>query len=341
MNRHRISLLFLSLLFLVSPAFAACGSKPAGTSASARLNGAVLKLVGPNGGHAFTMADIKALPVTEGMGGIKDSAGKITLPEKYTGVSLKDLIAQLKVPFDATMGVTLTATDGYSMTFSYDQVVNGAFTAYDPALGNELATHDPLTAILAYEENGKPLDPTDEGPLRLVVVSAKNDQVVDGHWTVKWVNQMEVKPVGQDWTLHLHGAISQPVDRASFQSCVSCHATTWKDENGQNWVGVPLWLLVGTVDDSNSHGQGAYNDALASTGYTVDIIGSDGTTVTLDSALIKRNDTILLAAMVNDAELPEQYYPLRLVGAGVDIQQRIGKVGMIQLSLPAAATPAK
>ena len=227
------------------------------------------------------------------------------------------------------------------MTFSYDQVMNGAFTAYDPALGNEMTTHDPLTAIIAYEKNGQPINPTDEGPLRLVVVSAKNNTVVDGHWTVKWVNQMVVMPVGLSWTLHLHGAISQPVDRASFQSCgsPSCHGTAWTDENGQNWVGVPLWLLVGEVDDNNSHDTGAYNDALADAGYTVDVTSSDGATVTLDSKLIKRNNKIIVAFTVNDAELPEQYYPLRLVGSGLDKAQMIGKVEMIQLNLPTAVTP--
>ena len=56
------------------------------------------------------------------------------------------------------MGVTVSAKDGYSMTLSYDQVMNGAFTAYDPANGNELKTHDPLTAIIAYAKNGQPLD---------------------------------------------------------------------------------------------------------------------------------------------------------------------------------------
>jgi DMSO/TMAO reductase YedYZ molybdopterin-dependent catalytic subunit len=235
----------------------------------------------------------------------------------------------------------LTASDGYSMTFSYDQVMNGAFTAYDPALGNEMATHDPLTAIIAYKKNGQAINPTDEGPLRLVVVSAKNNTVVDGHWTVKWVDQVDVKPVGLSWTLHLHGAISQPVDRASFQSCgsPSCHGTAWTDENGQNWVGVPLWLLVGEVDDNNSHNTGAFNDALADAGYTVDVTGNDNATVTLDSKLIKRNNKIIVAFTVNDAELPEQYYPLRLVGSGLDKTQMIGKVEMIQLNLPAAATP--
>ncbi len=331
----------LLVIVILSLALSACGSKTAAQPAPTASTSPLLKLARPGGGHVLSLADIKALPVTQGMAGIKSSTGAITLPEKYTGVSLKDLVAYLNVPFDSSMGVTLTALDGYSMTFSYDQVMNGAFTAYDPALGKELATHDPLTAIIAYEKNGQAINPTDEGPLRLVVVSARNDTVVDGHWTVKWVNQMDVRSVGQAWILHLHGAISQPVDRASFQSCgsPSCHGTAWTDENGQNWVGVPLWLLVGEVDDSNSHDKGAYNDALADAGYTVDVTSSAGSTTTLDSKLIKRNNKILVAFTVNDAEPPEQYYPLRLVGAGLDKTQMIGKVEMIQLNLPAAAAP--
>jgi DMSO/TMAO reductase YedYZ molybdopterin-dependent catalytic subunit len=341
MKHCRLFAHILLVIVILVLALSACGPKTVTQPASTEPAGPMLKLAGPNGGHVLTLADLKGLPVTEGMAGIKSSTGAITLPEKYIGVSLKDLVAYLKIPFDSTMGVTLTASDGYSMTFSYDQVMNGAFTAYDPALGNEMATHDPLTAIIAYEKNGQAINPTDEGPLRLVVVSDKNNTVVDGHWTVKWVNQVDVKSVGLSWNLHLHGAISQPVDRASFQSCgsPSCHGTAWTDGNGQNWVGVPLWLLVGEVDDSNSHNTGAFNDALADAGYTVDITSSDSTTVTLDSKLIKRNNKIIVAFTVNDAELPGQYYPLRLVGSGLDKSQMIGKVEMIQLNLPAAATP--
>jgi len=242
--------------------------------------------------------------------------------------------------FDDTMGVTLTAKDGYSMTFSYDQVMNGNFTAYDPANGSELATHDPLTAILAYEQDGKPLDPEQDGTLRVQVVSAKNNQVVDGHWTEKWVIKVDVKPVGETWRLKLHGAIMQPVDRDSFQSCASpnCHGATWTDENGQKWAGVPLWLLVGQVDDANSHGTGAYNDALADSGYKVDVVGADGTTITMDSVSIKRNNNIIVAYMVNDAELPHKYYPLRLVGSGIQKDQMVGQVNMIVVHVPEAAT---
>jgi DMSO/TMAO reductase YedYZ molybdopterin-dependent catalytic subunit len=341
MNRYRIPILHLSLLFILSLALSACGPIVTETPVSSEPTGTVLALVGPNGGHVFNMAQLKALPVTEGQGGIKSSTGEITIPEPFKGVALKDLVAALGGTFDSSMGVAITAEDGYSMTFSYDQVMNGAFTAYDPAAGNEMPTHDPLTAIIAYEHNGQPLNSTEEGTLRVVVVSAKNNQVVDGHWSVKWVNKVEVKQVGKTWTLDLQGAVSSPVTRDSYESCgsSSCHGASWQDENGQNWAGVPLWLLVGEVDDSDSHTENAFNRALADAGYTIDVVGGDGYTVTLDSQTINVNNKILVAFMVNDGELPEKYYPLRLVGSGLDKSQMVGQITRITANIPPASTP--
>ena len=344
MKRNRIPLLAISLLFILSLVISACGAKTAATletPASTEPTGRILTVVGPNGGNILTMTQIKALPVTEGQGGIKSSTGQITIPEPFKGVALKDLVSFLNVPFDSSMGVTVTAEDGYGMTFSYDQVMNGAFTSYDPATGNEMTTHDPLTAIIAYEHNGQPLNYTEEGMLRLVVVSEKNNQVVDGHWSVKWVTQVEVKAVGQTWTLDLTGAISSPVTRDSYQSCgaPSCHGSLWQDENGQNWVGVPLWLLVGEVDDADSHSDVAYNRALADAGYTIDMISADGTTITLDSQTIDEDNQIMVAHMVNDGELPEMYYPLRLVGSSLQSDQMVGQITRIVVNVPPVPTP--
>lgn len=345
MKRNRVLFPLLVLTACLSLGTAACGTAPTATpaaSAAAPATGIVLKLTGPNSSRTFTLDQLKALPVTEGQGGFKDSAGVITPPAKFEGVALKDLAAALGGSFDASTGVTLMAKDGYSMTFSYDQVMNGNFAAYNPATGAELATHDPLTAILAYEQDGKPLDPVQDGTLRLEVVSAKNTQVVDGLWTEKWVTQMDVKPVGQTWTLKLHGALMQPVDRASFQSCASpsCHGVSRTDPNAQNWVGVPLWLLVGQVDDGdNSMSPSGFNDALADAGYLVDVVGADGTTVTLQSVSIKRNNNILVAYLVNGAELPEKYYPLRLVGSDLKENQMAGQITLIVVHVPGVATP--
>jgi DMSO/TMAO reductase YedYZ molybdopterin-dependent catalytic subunit len=114
---------------------------------------------------------------------------------------------------------------------------------------------------------------------------------------------------------------------------------SWQDENGQNWVGVPLWLLVGEVDDADSHTENAYNHTLAEAGYTIDLVAGDGYTVTLDSQTIDENNDILVAHLVNNGELPEQYYPLRLVGSGLDKSQMVGQIIRISVNIPPTSTP--
>jgi hypothetical protein len=255
----------------------------------------LLEIVGPSETKSLTMADLMALPVTEGYAGIKSSTGKITPPVPFKGVALKDL-AELIGGMDETSGFNVVAEDGYSITYSFDQIQNGSFIAYDPATGAELKNPVELTAILAYEVGGQPLDPKQDGTLRLAIVSADLNQVTDGHWSVKWVNKLEVKSLGAEWVLQLDGGLSKPTDRASIESCGApqCHAATWTDEKAQQWVGVPLWLFVGSVDDEIEHEGPAFNDALADAGYSVDVIASDGYTVTFDAARVKRNDNIIV-----------------------------------------------
>jgi len=335
----KTNLLIFSILCTLSVLLASCGAETPVTP-EPESSEIVLSFFGTTGPQYLTMDDIKALPVTEAMGGIISSTGQITIPELYKGVALKDLVTAFGGTFDSTMGVTLTAEDGYGMTYSYSQVMEGDFIAYDPAMGKELAEHDPLTAILAYERNGEPLDPVQDGRLRLVVVSETNNQVTDGHWSIKWINKMEVETIGETWTLDLEGAVLSQVDRGSYQSCASpgCHGSEWQDDMGQTWAGVPLYMLVGEVDDEDTHSDYAYNEELADAGYSVDVVGSDGYTVTFDSVTIKKNGNILLAYLVNSAELPGKYYPLRLVGSEITEGQMVGQVVKIIVHVPPAST---
>jgi len=302
----------------------------------------ILEIVGPSGTKSLTMVELMSLPVTEGYAGIKSSTGKITPPVPFRGIALKDL-ADLIGGMDQTTGFSVVAEDGYSITYSYDQIQNGSFTAYDPATGAELKNPVKLTAILAYEMDGHPLDPKQDGTLRLAIVSAGLNQVTDGHWSVKWVDKLEVKNLGAEWVLQLNGGLSKPTDRASIESCGApqCHAATWTDERAQQWVGVPLWLFVGTVDDEIEHEGPAFNDALADAGYGVEVIASDGYTVTFEAARVKRNDNIIVAYKVNENQLPDEYFPLRLVGADLDKQEMVGMIAQIKVAVepvPAAAT---
>jgi DMSO/TMAO reductase YedYZ molybdopterin-dependent catalytic subunit len=225
------------------------------------------------------------------------------------------------------------------MTLSFDQVTNGSFIAYDPSDGSEKQIEDPLQALLAYEVDGKPLDDRSDGTLRLVIISPKNNQITDGHWSVKWIERIEVQPLGKEWTLSLGGVREEVIDRNTFQSCgaTSCHQSTWTDEEGQVWAGVPLYLLAGRVDDEVTHDGPAYNRDLANTGYLIELIAADGYSTTVDSAASFYNRDILVANQVDGSPLPDKYFPLRLVGAGLEKGQRVGALAEIRLILEEAA----
>jgi DMSO/TMAO reductase YedYZ molybdopterin-dependent catalytic subunit len=301
----------------------------------------VLELVDLDGSaQGFSLADLQAMPVSTGQAGYKSSTGKIYSPWLYSGIALKELVTKFKA-FDAGMGLSVEASDGYAITFSYEQIMNGDFIQYDPGTGDELKNPVPLTPILAYTANGEPLDPQKDGVLRLVIISDEPKQVTDGHWAVKFVSRLTLISLGEEWTLELEGTTNETMDRGTFESgaAPNCHGKSWTDDKAQEWVGIPLWLLVGRVDDDIRHEGPAFNDALAAVGYTVDVVASDGYTVSFDSARLNRNDNIIVANKVNGNPLPEKYFPLRLVGADLQKNEMVGQIVKIVVHLEGVTVP--
>jgi DMSO/TMAO reductase YedYZ molybdopterin-dependent catalytic subunit len=194
--------LVLSVALALVLSLAACQSaQPAPTATpTASTTGAqtgataTLDLVGPAGSKTLTLDDVRALPAVQGWAGIKNSVGKITQPALHKGVALKELCNLVggAGPEDA---IEVTAKDGYATTLSYDEAIKGDLITYDPISGDEIKIGDPLQVILAYERDGQPLPEDSDGSLRLAVISPRNNQVTDGHWAVKWVVKIAVKPV--------------------------------------------------------------------------------------------------------------------------------------------------
>jgi len=123
--------------------------------------------------------------------------------------------------------------------------------------------------------------------------------------------------------------------QAEFESAVFCsdigHSATYSDTSGV-WKGLPLWFLVGWVDDVTSHGPGAFNDDLAALGYDVRVIASDGFSYTFPISDVARNENIVVAYMLDDAELAPDSYPLRLVGSDLTSgKQKVRQIVRIEL----------
>ncbi|MAT41844.1 MAG: hypothetical protein CL609_05845 [Anaerolineaceae bacterium] len=292
----------------------------------------VITLVGMDGEKSFTMSELKNMEIVEGQAGIKSSTGQIYPPALYKGVSLKTLLAEMG-DIDESMGVNIVAEDGYGLSFSYDQIMNGNFIAYDPATGDELRNPVALDAILAFERDGEELDKREDGTLRVVIISEKNNQVTDGHWSIKWVDRIEVNSLVQDWALVLTGAITETIDRSGFESCVNCHEASWEDDKGQVWKGTPLWRLMGYADDAIKHEGLCYVDELAEAGYAIELVASDGYSVELSSIDANRNENWVVANTVDGNPLPEKYFPLRLVGEGLEKSSLVGALTNINFDL--------
>jgi DMSO/TMAO reductase YedYZ molybdopterin-dependent catalytic subunit len=232
--------------------------------------------------------------------------------------------------------VTIVGSDGYGMTFSYDQIMNRGFTAYDAATGAELKPAADLTVIVAYWHDGKPLG-VDEGPLRLVVAEPKpGGQVVDGHWSVKWIDIISVTKASAQWDVQVQGAQATDIDKATYVNCASpgCHGSGWIDARGKRWEGVPLYLVAGMVDGGKRHGPGAYDAALAKKGYKIQLETADGKVVTIDSRAIAGKTEVVLSGKLDGGELPDAYFPLRLVGPGLSEAQMPGRIQRIVVRVP-------
>jgi DMSO/TMAO reductase YedYZ molybdopterin-dependent catalytic subunit len=101
------------------------------------------------------------------------------------------------------------------------------------------------------------------------------------------------------------------------------------DRQGRRWEGVPLYLVAGMVDDKKKHDAGAYNAKLAKQGYEIQIETTTGKVVTIDSRDIAGKDSVILSSKVDGGELPDEYFPLRLVGPGLSDAQMPGGIARI------------
>ncbi len=153
--------------------------------------------------------------------------------------------------------------------------------------------------------------------------------------SLKWVSQVNIYSGGTEgWSIPLQGNRDDTVPQTWFENGIACQhmGGNYTDGSG-DWTGMPLWYLLGIVDDTtNIHGSGCFNDNLANAGYDVTVIGAGDNSTTLSSTTVAHNSNIIVANKLNGADLPAGQYPLKLVGAGLTSEQMIGNISSIVLS---------
>jgi len=304
-----------------------------------------LTLVGANGTQRILHAsDIAKLASYNGRAGFETSDGSIEGIGNYTGVQLITL-CNLVGGIGTNDSVQITGSDGYSMVFSYNQMIGNGFVTYDPVTGNEVSSTETLTLVVAYYENGTKLTYDNGSPLRLVILG-KDGLLTDGHYWVKWIAKIQIMPAIVDWTLTLKDVskvnstrifVCNNVTRSYFEAGETCssaranHYANYTDNNGNVWTGIPLWLLAASVDDWTF--SMSFNESLAeSNGYQVVVISQSGGNRTfLSSQVVNNGSGMIVANELNGAVLPAKYWPLTLVGSAVPPDDMVVNITEIEL----------
>jgi PKD repeat protein len=219
----------------------------------------------------------------------------------------------------ATMGYTIrvSAADGYNATFA------SATAAHNDGY------------FVAYKKNGTALTGSD-APLKLVGSATTNGkQRVGGIVKISLEGLPDQYPAG-NWQLKMVGKITDVIPQGEFEYSADCHNATYTDINGNVYTGIPLWRLMGWVDDRIPHGSDGFNDAAAIAGYKVIVKAGDGYAKEFTSQQIGKTNAFIIANTYNGGPIPNDGdhppYPLRLVGSGATGGNSVGNVVEIQLT---------
>lgn len=257
------------------------------------------------------------------------------------GTLLRDLVNLVGGMEPGTL-VKLVASDGYETKLGYPSV-------YPNPAALDLAG-DPF---LAFAKGDKVVPDFKEG--YQLFFTGGDDQVFSNwdmhetmdsnHWHYYWESGVQYPSAGglaakyietievysepeSEWGLILDGTqiggVKTDISSGYFDSALVCqfgsnHVATYTDSDGKTWKGMPLWFLCGFVDDADQHSNNAYNESLADSGYQIVITGTDGTSITLESADVKRSGDYILASIRDDILIPKDdaSWPLVLTGSGV------------------------
>ncbi len=244
------------------------------------------------------------------------STGRIDGLASYTCIPISALL-EMVGGISPEQAIRVTARDGYQMVYSYAQVQGNVFT-YDNK-GNMLRLGGP-SMMLAFESER---DSADKLP-RMIFAQGDGVVITDGHFWAKAIAKIEVIEGVEDWQISLSGLEKAWLDRATFESIVTCPSTphpgvAWsaveKDGSKSTYEGTPLWVILSMIDGADSpDGHYVFNDDLAQKGYIIRVVSKDGLVAEFDSKLVARNNDIILAYLKDGEYLTEADAPLRIVG---------------------------
>lgn len=277
--------------------------------------------------------DLGSLETHEYKGGFMKSTGTIVGPASFSGVSLFEVL-ELAGGITEDDALEVTASDGYTMTLTYEQV-QGHLMTYNA--DSQALTVKDLDSVLMTSAGDETFA---DGLPRLAFPSA-DAEISDGHFWVKLVSKLKIVPAVSEWEIKLTGIEKTFIDRPTFESLATCPVTphpavtfedTTKEGDTVTYEGVPLWVLISMFDGGDAEGgHYMYDRDLAAAGYTIQVIAEDGFAAEFDSREVADNPNIIVAYKVNGEPLSEDEGPLKMVGELPSKKHGIKQIAEIKL----------
>jgi hypothetical protein len=139
-----------------------------------------LTLIGANGQQKILdSSELAALKSYTATGGYINDKNNTTYVGSFTGVPFLTLL-NLVGGITSSENVTVSASDGYQTTFTYQQLQGQGINTFDPKTGASVQTSQPLTVMVAYYCNSTNLA-SGTGPLSVAVVGPQG-LLTNGFW---------------------------------------------------------------------------------------------------------------------------------------------------------------
>ena len=151
-----------------------------------------LTLIGANGQQKILNSnELAALKSITATGGYNDTDTGTIYAGNFTGVPVLTLL-NLVGGITSSENVTFTGSDGYQVTFTYQQVHGQEINTFDPTTGAAVQPSQPLTVIVAYYCNGTSIA-SGKGPLTVAIVGPQG-LYTNGYWWAYLLVKIEIIP---------------------------------------------------------------------------------------------------------------------------------------------------
>jgi len=141
----------------------------------------------------YTLDELMEFDTITGYGGYRTSFPSIRGQGNYTGVIVTSLIEDIAGPIENYSLKVVSNEDGTieNQTYNYS-VIQGNVDIYNASNASEIIDKGGVTMILCYQENGEPLNETDDGAIKIAFVNSEEEKITPAFLWWKFVESIEI-----------------------------------------------------------------------------------------------------------------------------------------------------